>query len=697
MVLKSATVAGTATWTLQDNLTIGSTRSITLRAGTLDLNNKTLSGPSSSITIWPIAAGTFTLNNTGGTTFNSVGINHNNGTFNLGTNVTLSGPFNFASLAGTGTLTLNSFVLTATTFSSTVTGARTINYGTSRIDLTGNNATVLNITGPITTTGTPHIRSTYTGAVGTRTFNTGTVTEAEASAGGYNVNTSGTSGIVIGASSDIVTFTGNFNNFDLTGFTGTLSNTTRTLYTINGTGTTSLAGALTLTGTLTATLQAGTLDLNGFTLTSPFFDSSFSTSRTIAFNGGQIAISGNGGNPQLNIQTATNFFWTGTPYFNLTYTGATGTRVISLGSTTQGTFGLGNAFDISVNGTSGVILGTGTDIIAVQGFMNNLDLTGMTFTFANRTRTIFGNITIPATGGSYESGSFVNTMVNNSSKTIDTNGRSTFSTFTLGTTDITTGTYVLLSNLVVGPGTQGAFTLVSGTLDLNDKNVTALSMSLSSTSTKSINFRTSSVMTLNSTQNQVWDASTTGGTNFSWSGTARIFADYTGSFSTRRLVFGQTPEQSTFDIKFASTVQANCFTIRTSTDAMDIQGNVKSLDYTGTTNTIRGPDASQGRTVFGDYIIPSTGGSFDLSGTPVTFAGSSGTNTITTNGRTHPGPININCAGKTIKQIGATTLSTTTGGILTEFNFHSIKIQQHRYRCAICFIRHNWSNNSYRQ
>ncbi len=200
--------------------------------------------------------------------------------------------------------------------------------------------------------------------------------------------------------------------------------------TINGTGTTSLAGALTLTGTLTATLQAGTLDLNGFTLTSPFFDSSFSTSRTIAFNGGQIAISGNGGNPQLNIQTATNFFWTGTPYFNLTYTGATGTRVISLGSTTQGTFGLGNAFDISVNGTSGIRLGTGTDIIAVQGFMNNLDLTGMTFTFANRTRTIFGNITIPATGGSYESGSFVNTMVNNSSKTIDTNGRSTFSTFT---------------------------------------------------------------------------------------------------------------------------------------------------------------------------------------------------------------------------------------------------------------------------
>ncbi len=71
------------------------------------------------------------------------------------------------------------------------------------------------------TTGTVYINSTYTGATGTRTFVTG-FTEAQAA--GYDVKTSGSTGIVIGASSDIVTFTGNFNNFDLTGFTGTLSN-----------------------------------------------------------------------------------------------------------------------------------------------------------------------------------------------------------------------------------------------------------------------------------------------------------------------------------------------------------------------------------------------------------------------------------------------------------------------------------------
>jgi hypothetical protein len=206
----------TATFTLATNLQLGAAKQLTLFGGTFDQNGKTIT-----------AAGISVLTNS--TTVNNLNtalaITHTSGTLILGTSAT-TGVY---TLNG-GTLSLSSFTLTVPSFASSGSTARTLAFGTGQLILTGNNNTLFNITNAssFTTTGTVYVNSTYTGAVGTRTFVTGF---SEAQSAGYDVKTSGSSGIIIGATAtDTVALTGSFNNFDLTGLSCTISNTARTIY-----------------------------------------------------------------------------------------------------------------------------------------------------------------------------------------------------------------------------------------------------------------------------------------------------------------------------------------------------------------------------------------------------------------------------------------------------------------------------------
>lgn len=695
-IIFGPSTSGTATYTLQNNLTIGSTRTLTFRVCTLDLNNKTLSGTTANITIVPAAAATFTLNNTGGTTFNTVGITHTSGTFNIGTNVTASGTYTFTA----GVITLNSLVLTALSFISTGSGTRTINYGTGRIDVTGNNITVLNLENTITSTGTPYIRSTYTGAVGTRVFTGLTFTQASA----YSVYTSGTSGIVIGTTAtDTVALSGAYANVDLTGLTNTVSNTVRNIYgnlilpasggtitagaldtafigtgtsviTTNGrtvpfpisinkpSGTFQLADAVTLgASTYATTLIAGTLNLNGFTLTSGTFSSSNSNTRSVAFNGGQIALSGNA-TTIIGITTATNFSWTGTPYFNCTYTGGTGTRVFDLGQTAQGPFTISNSLNVAITGSSGIVIGTGTDIVNLTGYYNDINFTGMLCTFNNIVRTVYGNLTIPSSGGTVGAGIAVTTLTPNGSKTIDTNGRLLDFPITI---TAGAGTSTLLSNFTLGSTRE--LTLTSGTFDLNNFVASAGGFSSSNSNARTLAFGTSGEFRSSANDRVIWN--TTTATNFVYTGTPKIFASYAGATGTRQFNFGTgLAEAYVFNIKFAATAQTDAVTIATSTDIISISGNIKDLDLTNSTNTF---GANQ-RTIYGNFTVPAAGGSLTTTTTATTFAGSSGTSVITTNGRSIPIALTFNGAGKTFQLADALTTTqilTLTAGTLDLNNF----------------------------
>jgi hypothetical protein len=155
-------------------------------------------------------------------TFNGVG-----GTFQLQDALT-SGATRSCTLTN-GTLDLNNFTLTTGFFSSTNSNTRVLAFGTGKIVITGNNATVCNTntaTG-LTVTGSKRIELSYSGGVGTRTISG--ATNATAIEGTNLLNYFITDG------SDIVTFlasrnyeTVDFSNGGTSTFTGTWINATAT-------------------------------------------------------------------------------------------------------------------------------------------------------------------------------------------------------------------------------------------------------------------------------------------------------------------------------------------------------------------------------------------------------------------------------------------------------------------------------------
>ena len=667
--------ASTATWTIAANLTLGATRQLSLTNGTFDFNNKTFSG--AGVTI---VTGTPTIANTGGPGSLSltVPITHTSGSLTLPFNLTTTSASGYTLTAGT--LTLNNFTLTAPAFSSSGSTARTLAFGTGQLALTGNAATIFDITTAtnFSTTGTVYINSTYTGSTGTRTFVTG-FTAAQAAS--YIVSTSGTDGIVLSPSAtDIVALTGNYNNIDFTGFTGTLSNTARTIYgnltmpasggtftagalvttfaatsgtktittnsrtldfpvTINGTGGTfQLQDALTLGSTRAFTLTAGTLNLNDFTLSAVTFSSNNSNTRSVAFGTtGKITLGGNNATI-VDLSTMTNFTYTGTPKIYSTYTGATGTRTFNIGNAPSAGATSTNVFDLSI-GTSGngLVIAAGTDTLVLIGSFNDFNLTGLAQTINNNSRFIYGNFTLPASGGTLAAGvNILSFLATSGTKTITTNGRTLDFPVTISGTG---GTFQLLSNFTLG--STRAFTLTAGTLNLNDFTLSLATFSSSGTGVRSVAFGTTGLISLGGNNATIVDL--TDITNFTYTGTPKIYSTYTGATGTRTFNFGGTgaigvTSTNIFDLSIGTS--GNGLVIAAGTDSLTLAGGFNNFDLTGMTHTL----VSNTRFIYGDFTIPASGGTLS-SGTAInSFVGVSGTKNITTNGRTLDFPITLNGA-----------------------------------------------------
>ena len=260
-----------------------------------------------------------------------------------------------ASGAGTVTLDISPTVqaLTCTGFTGTLAfGTNTISCNVSGVPFTG--ATTM------TVTGTPLIILTYTGAVA-RTISPGTVTEANsisfrtiAGTGTWSVVgsvrdldfTDGTNptGYAGAMASNSVTVYGSFKastgmtrtagtqviTFAPTSGTKTINTAGITFdcpFTFNGVGGTwQLQAALTSGATRTVTLTNGTLDLNGYTLTTGIFSSSNSNIRTLAFGTGKIVATGSAATI-FTTAVATNFTVTGTPLVQATTAATTGTQL----------------------------------------------------------------------------------------------------------------------------------------------------------------------------------------------------------------------------------------------------------------------------------------------------------------------------------------------------------------------------------
>ena len=455
-----------------------------------DIKFSTNMSVSSSTNTMTFAAtsGTKTINTAGLTidrqfTFNGVG-----GTFQLAADLT-SGATRTCTLT-TGTLDLNGYTLTIGLFASNNGNTRAIAFGTGKIVLTGNTATVwTNATATgFTYTGTSRIEAPGPATTGIRTFNPGTVaTSTEATALSFYI-TGGSDTVTFSATSRRV------NILDFTGFTGTLTNSNLTVHgnytlaaspmvvgsgallttfaatssqnittnaqtldfpvTFDGIGGTfQLAADLTSGATRTCTLTNGTLDLASYTLTTGAFSSTNSNTRTLAFGTGKIVLTGNNTSIFAN-GTATGFTYTGTSRIEAPGPATTGTRTISLATTTTST--QATALNIYVTAGSDTL-----DFLSSNRRVNTLDFTGFSGTFNNAFLTVHGGYTLAASPMVVGSGALLTTFATTTSQNITTNAQTLDFPVTF---DGIGGTWEMQDALTLG-STQ-PLTLTNGTLKL---------------------------------------------------------------------------------------------------------------------------------------------------------------------------------------------------------------------------------------
>ena len=213
--------------------------------------------------------------------------------------------------------------------------------------------------------------------------------------------------------------------------------------------TVALAGALTTTATFTLTL--GTLNLANNNLTCGIFSSSNSNLRTLAFGTGNITVTGNNATV-WNTGLSTNLTFTGTPIVNSTYSGATGTRTITVGAESNV-----SPDKISLN------ISSGSDTVTTGGTSSfiNLNFTGFSGTLENSAKNIYGNL-IFSSSMVLTAGTLVTTFsalsgtqqITTAGKTID---------FPLSFNG-TGGTFAFQNALT--QGSTRAFTITNGTVQL---------------------------------------------------------------------------------------------------------------------------------------------------------------------------------------------------------------------------------------
>lgn len=337
------------TWQLQDAFTAGSTRTVTLTNGTLDLNSKTLT------------CGLFSSSNS------------NTRTIAFGTgNITVN---------GTGTVWTTSTVIGLTT-----SGTQVVNVSNATATATTVIPGALSEANSISfnfTTGT-YALTMFTGSWRNINF-TGW-------AGSATVNTETIYGNLILAASR--TYTGGSYSFAATSGTKTITTagvTVAQAITFNGSGGTwQLQDALTQDTTVATTLTNGTLDLNGKTLT---VGTSFATgvgTKNLTFNAGTLVCPASTSTAFNNAQPT-----------NFTTTAGTGTGAISMTGSGGSTFvGGGSTYNCTLqNASSGGLTISGSNTFTT--ISNSTQPT--TFLFTSSTTQTVTNFSVSGTAGNYVS------------------------------------------------------------------------------------------------------------------------------------------------------------------------------------------------------------------------------------------------------------------------------------------------------
>ncbi len=490
------------TWQLQDAMTVGATRTTTLTNGTVDLFNNTLTTgifASTNSNTRSIAFGS-----TGGITLTTTTLGSNVLSMATATNFTFTGTSNI---------------------SAAMSVTRTFNFGGTAGATTSNRLNINLTSGasvPTFATNSSFRQINFTGS----TCNPGSV---NISCHGFTLASGGTY-----TSTD----------FTIIG-TGTLTSNGKVIdtLTVNESGiTTTLQDALTtLTGSFSATctLNQGTLDLNGFTLTTSILSSSTSNTRAIAFGTtGSIVLAASAGQTNLSMATATNFTFTGTSN-------------ISAAMSVTRTFNFGGGSGATASNRPNINLTSGASVPTFTGSFRQINFTGSTSNPGSQTISCHG-FTL-ASGGTYTSTDFT------------TVGTGTL-TYTGKTIDILNINTAGITTTLADAGINASLTLTNGTLDLAGFTLTNTSAS-TATGTKDLTFN-GGTLALSGSGATVWNnAAPTGFTTTAGTGTGTISMT---SASAKTFVGGGSTYNCTLNQGGAGTLTitgANTFNDITNTNA----------------------------------------------------------------------------------------------------------------------------------
>jgi hypothetical protein len=197
--------------------------------------------------------------------------------------------------------------------------------------------------------------------------------------------------------------------------------------------------------------------------------------------------------------------------------------------------------------------------------------------------------------------------------------------------------------------------LTSGTLDLNDFDLTCNIFASSNTNTRVIAFGTGDI---NVTGNDGLVYNTNTATNLTVTGTPVANFTYSGSTGTRQITDGNSTTATE-----ANAVNIN---ITAGSDIINLSNGtkIKNLNFTGFSGSMTA-SSTLGITIFGNLTLSSGMSNPTFDGIGFTFGATSGTQTITSNGKTLDTPVTFDGIGGTFQLADALTLGSTRTLTLT--------------------------------
>lgn len=615
----------------------------------------TLAGTSIGLTVsgsltWP--ATNFVRTYTGTTTFNAT---------TTGKTITtngnkLGGAVVFDGVGGAWTLgsaldcdTTNSLTLTNGTFD---TSASNYSVNASRFSSSNSNIRTINLNGSTVTLATQGLTAWDLSTATNATLNAGTSTitctanNFTFAGGGLTYRNLSFTNTTIFNASKTITGANTFNNLTISGPSA------------NGTNAIEISADQTINGTLTVNGSNGNRRIfvrsntMGTTRTltcaaiAAMTDVDF---RDITIAGAAGTLSGArlgdcGGNSNITFVAGTNKYWNLAAGGNWT---STAWALSSGGSVATTNHPLPQ--DTAIIENTGLNTSATITIDAAQN-VGSLNLSSRTnaMTLANginQNITFYGNFTYGS--GVTPTGTSAYTFSNRSTKTLNSGGK----TFTQPITIDAPGGGIQLVTNNLTLGSTLATTLTQGTLDLNNLTLTTGLFNSSNSNTRTIAFGTGNITCTGT--GTVWTTATS--TNLTTTGTQVVNVTSTGSTAITVSTFTLSEANS---ISYNFTGGTYALTIGSSTS------NYRNLNFTGFAGSIVAPTSQV--VVYGNLTF-STGMTLwtQSASNVVTFSGTSGTQQITTNGKTLDFGLTFNGVGGTFQLQDALTMGSTRTATLT--------------------------------